>query len=232
MVCFKLFGVQVCIHFSLWLMLGALGFYVSYAGMGDWLGIALFVVAGFLCLFMHEMGHALAGRLLGGGKPQIHLAWLGGDCCNEKAVLTRTGGILMTAAGPFASLLLGILVVAGLMLLVGDAGEGAKLAAKWVLGIRPQDLPGDMPPMLALFAFYLLNVSVWWTALNLLPIFPLDGGLLMYGLMKSPIRMHNISLAASSVMTTFFLFAGQWVLMLVMLALAFINYRCLQNMSR
>lgn len=232
MVCFKLFGVQVCIHSSLWLMLGALGTYVSYAGAGDLLGIALFVVAGFLCLFMHEMGHALAGRLLGGGKPQIHLAWLGGDCCNEKAVLTRTGGILMTAAGPLASLLLGVIVMAGLMLAMGDAGQGARLAAKWVLEWHPQSPPAGMPPMVVLFSFYLLTVSVWWTVLNLLPIFPLDGGMLMYGLMNSPVRMHNISLAAASVMTAAFLVAGQWVLMLVMLALAFINYRCLQNMSR
>lgn len=213
-------------------MLGALGTYFNYADTLDVWGIALFVVSGFLCLFLHEMGHALAGLLLGGGKPQIHLNWLGGGCSNEKAVLTRLGGIIMTASGPFATLLLGAVTTVMLMLALGDAGQGAALAGKLAIALYPQAVSDALSPMAILFATYLLKMSVWWTALNLLPIFPLDGGLLMFGLMNSPVRMHNISLGAASTLTVAFYFAGFWLLMLMMLMLAIVNYRCLQNMSR
>lgn len=232
MVSFKLFGVHVCIHSSLWVMLGALGTYFNYAGTLNVFGVALFVVSGFLSLFLHEMGHALVGLLLGGGKPQIHLNWLGGGSSNEKAVLTRMGGIIMTAAGPFATLLLGAATTVLLMVALGDVGQGARLAGKLTIELQPQVASDILPPMAILFATYLMKMSVWWSALNLLPIFPLDGGLLMFGLMNSPIRMHNISLAAASFLTFAFYMAGFWLLMLIMLMLAIVNYRCLQNMSR
>lgn len=229
MIRFKLFGVQVCIHPSLWLTLGAVGAYMSMAGGGGFLGAALFVVAGFLCLFMHEMGHAVAGLMLGGGSPQVFLALLGGDCCNEKAVLTRTGGVLMTAAGPLASLLLGGLTMGGLMLMAGSASQGAELAGNLAIRGIPEESLSMCPPMAMLLAAYLMKVSVWWTALNLLPIFPLDGGQMMHGLMNSPRLMHSISLTVAALMTTFFIALGLWFMVVIMAMLALINYRCLQN---
>lgn len=229
MIRFKLFGVQVSIHPSLWLTLALVGVSLSSFGAISVLSIALFVVAGFLCLFLHEMGHATAGLLLGGGKPKIYLAWLGGDCCNDEAVLTRTQGVLMTAAGPLASLFPGLGVFAALAYATGSAEQGLEVAGFLSIGRIPEQLLAAYPPMAVLFATYLMQLSVWWTALNLLPIFPLDGGQMMHGLMDSPRLMHSISLAAASVMTAFFFILGIWFMVVIMAMLAFFNYRCMQN---
>ena len=110
MISFTLFRVQVAIHPSLWVMLLLLS--ALFTGFSAGVpGVALFAVALFFCLLMHEMGQSLVGRCLGGGQPQIYLTWLGADSCNENARLTRTQCILMTAAGPLASLLPVVLIV-------------------------------------------------------------------------------------------------------------------------
>lgn len=229
MICFTLFGVKICIHPSLWLMLGLVGW--AFAGSGEYvaLGTALFAVAGFVCLLMHELGHALAGRLLGGGNPQVFLAWMGGGCCNHEAVLTRAKGVMMTAAGPLASLLPGVLAMLFLMGVSDSAWEGLALAGELALGRSFPEGTALLSCHLLFFVACLLQVSLWWSVLNLLPIFPLDGGLMMHGLMESPRFMHRVSIAASCVMAVFFWALGLWFFAAVMALLAWFNGHCLRN---
>ncbi len=222
---FTLFRVQVSIHPSLWVMLVLLSclFTGLAAGMP---GVALFGVALFFCLFAHEMGHALVGRWLGGGQPEVFLAWLGGDCCNETARLTRMQGVLMTAAGPLTSMALPLILVwPAVAMAVGDAWDGLGITAGFVLGLVPADLLEMSPPMVLLFGVYLVRICVWWSLLNLLPVYPLDGGQIMHGLMRSPISMHRISLTFACVLTFFFLALGAWWMVFIMGSLAVLNYR-------
>lgn len=229
MIRFTILGVPVSIHPSLWITLALLGGGMHISQMGDVLGVALFVIAGFLCLIAHEMGHALVGRALGGGHPEIHLAWLGGDCSNMDARLTRTQGILMTAAGPLSSLAVGLLATLLLGLYLGNAVLGGELALHFIWGQIPTDTLAGYPAMAVLFFVFLIEISFWWTVLNLLPVFPLDGGQIMHGLMRSPRQMHTISLAAAVTLTLFFLVLGSWLMCILMGALAYFNYRMLQQ---
>jgi len=68
-------------------------------------------------------------------------------------------------------------------------------------------------------------VSFWWTVLNLLPIFPLDGGQIMHGLMRSPRLMHSVSLYVAVTLFVVFRTLGMWIACLFMLALSVLNYR-------
>ena len=193
-------------------------------------GVALFGVALFFCLLAHEIGHALVGQWLGGGRAQIFLAWLGGDCCNETARLTRTGGILMTAAGPMASMLLPLVVVFPFVAyMLSDIGQGMLVTCGLVVGNVPQTLLDVCPPMVVLFAMYLVRICVWWSLLNLLPIYPLDGGQIMHGLMRSPLTMHRISLAFACGLAFFFSASGSWWMVFVMASLAVFNYHCMKH---
>ena len=99
MIRFTLFGVPVSIHPTLWLTLAVLGRIFAVTSMVDLICVLLFIISAFVVLLAHEMGHALVGRRLGGGQPSVYLAWLGGDCTNETARLTRWQGVMMTAAG-------------------------------------------------------------------------------------------------------------------------------------
>ncbi len=228
MIRFRLFGVSVSIHPSLWLTLAMVGL-MTVSGVSLLPGVVLFTVAGFLCLFGHEMGHALVSRARGGGNPEVFMAGLGGDCCNELAVLTRWRGVLMTAAGPAATLLLALLAYVLLSLYVGGIDGGTYVALNFLIGRVPAEFVALHPTLGLVFFKFLIQVSVWWTLLNLLPIFPLDGGQIMHGLMRSPYTMHVVSLAFAALCMTAFIAAQLWVLVLLMFFLGYINFRCLQH---
>lgn len=228
MISFSLFRVQVAIHPSLWVMLALLG--ALFTGFSTGVaGVALFAIAAFFCLLAHEMGHALVGRRLGGGQPEVLLAWLGGDCCNESARLTRWHGVLMTAAGPLCSLLPVLLVAIGLSCALGSVAEGVGVTLNFVFGVASESLLDMFPPMVLVFALYLVQICVWWSLLNLLPVFPLDGGQIMHGLMSSAQSMHRISLAFACALALFFLVLGSLWMVFIMASLAVLNYRCMQH---
>ena len=225
MIRFSLFGVTVSIHPTLWLTLAVLGGVLSSSGVEDLLSVSIFVVAGFICLLSHELGHALAGRYFAGNRPDVHLAWLGGDCSHEGVNFTRVQGILMTLAGPVASLLLCLVSVLVLCLYVRDIYFGLFLSRYFLFNVIPGEALMDFPYMPLLFFCNMIAVSFWWTVLNLLPIFPLDGGQIMHGLMRSPKQMHGVSLYIAVTLIVVFSVLGMWIACLFMLALAILNYR-------
>lgn len=229
MIRFSLFGVRVSISPSLWLTLAVLGGVFNVSGMLNLLGVALFIIAALLCLLTHEMGHALVGRSLGGGQPEVCLAWLGGACNHPDAVLTRTQGVVMTAAGPAASVLLGLFAIGALGVYVGSLPAAGYIALHAVCGSVPAGTWELGAPLAILFFVDMICVSFWWSVFNLLPVFPLDGGQMMHGLSDSPRRMHFVSLVCACVLVALFFVLGLWPLCLLMGALAFLNYRCLQQ---
>lgn len=231
MVRFSLFGVPVSISPSLWLLLAALGWCFSAPGPVESavVDILIFVLSAFICLLVHEMGHALAGRWFGGGSPKIYMTWLGGDYCNETAQLTRVQGIIMTAAGPLACFLL---ILAPLPFYMGNGADAAQTweyTGNFIIGRIPDDFAAPRPGASTLFAFHLVRVAFWWALINFLPVFPLDGGLIMYGLTRSTRLMHSVSVAVAAVFAFFFFALGSWLLVLLLGSLAFFNYRCLQR---
>ncbi len=228
MIRFRLFGVSVSIHPTLWLTLGLVGL-MTVSGVSLLPGVVLFVVAAFLCLFVHEMGHALVSRALGGGQPEILLAWQGGDYCNARAVLTRWRGVAMTAAGPLASLMLALFALGLLCLYVGSWQAGLYLSLNFLVGYVPPDYAALFPSYGLAFFSLLIQVTVWWSLLNLLPIFPLDGGQIMLGLMSSPHTMHIVSVTLAAVLMSAFIAMSAWVLVLLMGFLCYFNFRCLQH---
>ena len=227
MISFTLFRVQITIHPSLWVMLILLGW--LFVGFSTGLErVALFSVALFFCLLIHEMGHAVVGRYLGGGQPEVLLAWLGGDCCNETARLTRLQGVLMTLAGPLSSLLPVLIIAAILSCSLGSFSEGVSETLDFITGHASGRLAELFPPMMLVFAIYLVQVCVCWSLLNLLPVFPLDGGQVMHGLMNSAQSMHRISLLFACVFALCFVLLGSLWMGLIMSTLAILNYCCMR----
>lgn len=226
MIHFMLLRVPVSIHPSSWLALALLGWSLASPSVT---GVALFVVAGFISTLTHEMGHALVGRWLAGGEPKVCLAWLGGDCCNAEAKFTRMQGVVMTAAGPLVSVAVGLLVVPWLMWEMRSVSMGAWLSVQFLMGVVPEGCLEVMKPSMAFFCAYMIQVSIWWAVMNLLPIFPLDGGQIMHGLMKSPRRMHGISMIVSTVVMLLFFLLRVPLAAICMGFLAYFNYRFYQH---
>ena len=117
--------------------------------------LLLFMIAGFISILVHELGHALTAKAFG-KRVEIVLQALGGYAAySGGAPLDRTRTFLVTAAGPALQIVLGAVVY---------------LFAQSLLGMSPQA---------TYFVKVLYAISFIWAILNLLPVLPLDGGRLL-----------------------------------------------------
>jgi len=169
---FSLLGIPVRIHPFFWLVSVLLGPYKSgLAQVVNW------VLAVFVAILVHELGHAMVMRAYG-FRPWITLYGLGGLASYDYGEAYRRRGsptlrqIFISAAGPGAGFLLAVLLV-GSLLLAGHTILYA-VGAPYGLSLGTPDL--ILRPQVTEFINNLLFICIAWGLLNLLPIYPLDGG--------------------------------------------------------
>ncbi len=114
MIRFTVFGVPVEIQPWFWITAALLGGATHVQTRDQLLGVLVFMVVATLSILVHEFGHALTGRKLGGGAAHIVLWALGGLAYNQGGRFTRWQRFWMIFMGPGAGFLLLALVVAGL----------------------------------------------------------------------------------------------------------------------
>jgi Zn-dependent protease len=169
---FAIFGIPVRVHPLFWLI--ALVFGAN--GGSDGIGILTWVAAMFFSILLHELGHAWMMQLHG-FRPWIVLYGMGGLTSYDprSAYGSRRSDtlahVLISAAGPVAGFLLAALVVAGFF--VSHHGNQVTLGRMWGLLCPQVRLPNAR---LADLLNSVLFISVFWGLVNLLPIYPLDGG--------------------------------------------------------
>jgi len=178
---FSLFGIPVRVSAWFWVGAALFGWGICLSlSRGDQRQLlqylVIWMVAVFLSLLVHEMGHALAYRWFGQSS-QIVLYHLGG-----LAMPTAWGGrgarrpqerLIVSAAGPLAQLGLAAAVVA--VLKAGGFRMPFPLPG---LGMALGLYDGADIGSRFLFAFvlFMLSVNIFWPLLNLVPVPPLDGG--------------------------------------------------------
>ncbi len=107
----RMFGIPVKVHWLFFLVTGGLFFrQVMAAGNVVWWGdVFLFtVVALFTIVLVHELGHCLAGRLVG-GEPQEILIWPLGGLAFVDVPHTWRANFITVAGGPAVNLVLALL---------------------------------------------------------------------------------------------------------------------------
>jgi Zn-dependent protease len=181
---FELFGFPVRVHPYFWLitlLLGLNGQSTPPAQLVIWAAVL------FVSILVHELGHAFMQRHFG-GRPWITLYAMGGlascDDCDRRTL----SQVLISLAGPVAGFLLALVVVTAVSL----AGHPVGLLWPWTdlslesVGMGAVRLISTplatiyWPPFesnnMNYFVGNLLWVNVLWGCINLLPIYPLDGG--------------------------------------------------------
>lgn len=177
---FRLGPIPVRVHPLFWLISVLMG-----ANLGDPKIILLWVGVSFLSILVHELGHALA-MIRYGERPRIVLYGMGGLAISDggtggwaRSKLVSGGRrsrvwleqVIISAAGPGAGFLLAIFVV----VLVFVSG-GEVVWSKPTL-LRPIAYSIDLSNnTLRIVAWMMLRVNIFWGLINLLPVFPLDGG--------------------------------------------------------
>jgi stage IV sporulation protein FB len=227
---FRLLGIPVRVHPLFWLivaLLGGLGQGVPMIQVATWVGCV------FLSILVHEYGHGLTAAAFG-QRSSIALFAFGGLCYSEGGRRTPRAELAVLAMGPGAGFILFGLALAVAHVAFGvTAGEALAMAR-----LGPADLARSGVTKLVeggeiiLFVFYFLfQVNLLWGLLNLLPIWPLDGGRIAAvafgrgGGARGRRRAHALSVATAAAAAVAALAAGLWFAASFMVYFAYLNYQ-------
>lgn len=168
---FSLFGIPVRVHPFFWIAAVLLGM-----SLREPTAVLMWMIAVFIGVLCHELGHAAVIRALG-WRPWITLYGLGGLASFQpgfgpRSAPTIVQQIAISAAGPGAGFLLAAALAGGLALL----GKRVEVVLGLPLGVSVAVLDASSNHYLNLLVNLLLFTTVAYGILNLLPVFPLDGG--------------------------------------------------------
>ncbi len=197
---FKLFGVQVYVHWSWFVALVILYQMSGLAGSLGWF------LAGYLSLFgivlLHEFGHAMACRSVGGEARSIVLWPLGGIAFVKPP--PRPGALLWSiAAGPLVNV-----VLVPVTFVIWIAAEGL--------------LDPDIWPGLVTYIRVITTINLGLLIFNIMPVYPLDGGQMLHAILWFFMgRARSLHIAATigvvlgAIVGVLALMAGDWWMVMI-----------------
>lgn len=190
----RLFGSELRVHVTFFLLLGWIGF-AAY-GSGGWPAAVeniAFVLALFACVVAHEFGHALMARRYGIRTPDITLLPIGGLARLERMPDRPGQEIMVALAGPAVN----IVIFAVLALVLGAQVSSASL----------DRIDTAEPGLLVRLA----GVNLLLALFNLIPAFPMDGGRVLragLSMVMDRVRATRAAAAAGQVVALLLGFAG------------------------
>jgi Zn-dependent protease len=206
----RYFGIPVRLHFTFLIYA-----YYRATGFGDlWWGLA-FVAGLYVCILLHEFGHALAARWCDGDVDHI-LLWPLGGLAVCRCAWHPTAHLITAAAGPFVTLVLWLLFWG----LTAWLGHGL-------------DQLGAVGLNIYFFLLALKSLNLMLLLFNLIPAFPMDGGRILRDTIwhwMSAETATKIAVWVSRVIAAagigYAVFSGQYMLILVA---AFILFQAQQE---
>jgi stage IV sporulation protein FB len=169
-------------------------------------GTIIWSVVILISVLIHEYGHALTA-LMFGQRVEINLVGFGGLTKRDGPKLERWKEFLIVLNGPLA----GFLTFFIAYFLLGHIGE-KKAILLYALEVA-------------------VNVNLFWTLLNLLPVIPLDGGHLLRILLEGALGLRGLKLAffisivLAGLIGLYFFLIQQIFMGALFLLLAFESYR-------
>jgi len=177
----RIHGMEIRFHFSMFFSVIITYFIFRPASLRDGLFALLWLIGFMLSVFLHELGHALAAKLVRVEVKSIVIWLLGGFTNLSREPEKSIHRLAIYAAGPFVTILLG-----GLFFV---AFYGSfNLPFLWI----------DVSKMLFL-SLAIVNISLF--VVNVLPVYPLDGGNILHALMELLFGRSNANLITMIVST-------------------------------
>ncbi|MFM2012009.1 MAG: putative zinc metalloprotease Rip3 [Planctomycetota bacterium] len=155
----KIYGTKIYIHWSFWIL--AIVVFLSNVskGFGPAVSALGFIFSVFACVFLHELGHALAARRFGRPTLDITLLPIGGIARIQGSKIDPWSDGWIAIAGPMVNFAIALVLTLGIFLGLFPAMDLSKISIS--------DLS---------WAQQLLIANIAIGVFNLLPLFPLDGG--------------------------------------------------------
>jgi stage IV sporulation protein FB len=225
---FRVFGIPVRVHPWFWIVSLMLG--IGGSGPADPLQTVLWVLIVFVSVLIHELGHATLQRRFG-GRPHIVLYSFGGLAVSDNRGHSPWEQILVLLGGPGAGFAFAAVILAAIRL----SGRSIEFGA--FQGFVGWIIPAWDPfasPVVNEVIFDLLYVNIFWGLVNLLPIYPLDGGQITRELftLKNPhqgiVTSLWISIFAAAAMTVYGVTRNSLFVAFMFGYLAYASYQTLQ----
>jgi Zn-dependent protease len=169
---FRLAGIPVRVHPMFWLMSLLLG-----PSLRNGISVVIvWVVCVFVSILIHEMGHVVAARAYGVWS-EIVLYGFGGLAIGAGQMRTKGQHIVVCFAGPLAGFVFLGLVILLVPIISPDEWAYVKNQVLSWFGAEAVDpgLPGDFS-LRRVILRDLIWINLVWGIVNLVPIWPLDGG--------------------------------------------------------
>jgi tetratricopeptide (TPR) repeat protein len=166
-------GVDLRFHFSLLFSLPIAYYLFRPTNLRETVGALLWLIGFVLCIFLHEVGHALTARLVGVEVKSIVIWLLGGFTNLSRKAENPSHNLAISAAGPLVNMFLGFLSVLGYVVLSILLLPYYRNTEIFLWG-----------QTLANLSFSLAIVNMILVVFNLIPIYPLDGGNIMHSMME------------------------------------------------
>jgi len=182
-------GIDIKVHFTfpLILVLGAVDWGSKYGTSGAAFG-ALLMLALFVCVVLHELGHSLVAQRFGIHVREIVLLPIGGVAMLGRMPRKPIQELLIAIAGP----LVNVAIALGLGLYLGFQGDLP------LDGSRLMQL-SEAPPSTQTLLQWLLYANVSLFVFNLLPAFPMDGGRILRAILAMFIGFSRATRVAAGV---------------------------------
>jgi Zn-dependent protease len=188
-------GIDIYLHFTFLLLLAFIGMSHGLAGRSAEAALngVLFFGGLFICVLLHEYGHALAARSYGISTRDITLLPIGGLARLERMPEKPSQEFVVALAGPAVN----VVIVIGLFV-------GLKLGGWWQPLASLTTTSGNIFERL-------LAANVFLVLFNLLPAFPMDGGRVLRSLLAMRMNYTRATRIAARIgqgMAVVFGFAG------------------------
>jgi Zn-dependent protease len=188
-------GIDVYVHATFLLLIGwvMLSHWLEHRTVAASAAGVLFTLAVFLCVLLHEYGHALSARRFGVATHDITLLPIGGVARLERMPTNPRHELWIALAGPAVNLAI-----------AGGLFAWLHVVNRWE-PISNLSLTGGS------FVERLLVANVFLAAFNLLPAFPMDGGRMMRAILAmrmEHLRATRIAAGLGQGMAFLFGFAG------------------------
>lgn len=227
---FNFAGVPVRVHPWFWIITAVMGANGLQNTPNAGVTLLLWIAAVFVSILIHELGHSFAMRYYG-APSRIVLYSMGGLAIPYRGHRRDVWAqVAISLAGPAAGFALAGTIIAGLI----ASGVGLKVfvGLPYLLFVLHEPLASVN---LNELVDDLLHVNIYWGIINLMPIFPLDGGQAARAILehlnpRDGLRQSLILSIATGAVVAYFAFANQQQYLALMFGyLAFTNYQMLQS---
>jgi Zn-dependent protease len=194
----RIAGIPLYIHWSFWLLIIWIGISNFRKGLepAQMAWSLIFIGLIFVCVVLHELGHALTARRFGIGTRSIVLLPIGGVANIERMPQSPRQELWITVMGPAVNVVIALL----LFPFLGSVDFTDPDQLEQLTLVNSDSL-----------VFNLFGVNVFMVLFNLIPAFPMDGGRILratIALFTSWERATRIASTAGNAIAIVFIVVG------------------------